>query len=167
MNYYISDTHFNDINIMVYSRPQFKDINEMNELIMKNWNAKVGPDDTVFHCGDVGDYSFLNRLNGNIIVILGNHDNEEKLRKIYPNVKIYDRPVLEGWRILSHDPVSFIPKEAPYLNIHGHLHQFDYRAGTSMNWYDGNRYLNVSCEKINYTPVSDAEMLEMIGYIPM
>ena len=85
-------------------------------------------------------------------------------KKEYHNLKIYDKPIINKWMFLSHEPILFLPKELPYLNIHGHLHQFDYRNGTSMNWYNGNRYYNVSCEKINYTPISIQDIIKNIGY---
>lgn len=167
MIYFIADTHFDDPNILIYSRQQFKTVQENNDLIIKNWNNVVKEDDIVYHLGDFGNYDYIDKLNGDIRIIKGNHDDEEMFRKKYPHIKFYDKPILDGWMILSHEPISFLPKEAPYLNIHGHLHQFDYRAGTSLNWYEGNRYFNVSCEKINYTPISVKEIIDIIGYIHM
>lgn len=165
MEYFIADTHFDDPNILIYSRQKFETLKEMNNLIIKNWNSTVEEDDTVYLLGDVGNVEYLKQLKGNIIIVLGNHDKEEAIKKVNPNIKIYDKPIIEGWMILSHEPISFLPKEAPYLNIHGHLHQFNYRAGSDLNWYNGNRYFNVSCEQIKFTPISKAEIINQIGYI--
>ena len=165
MEYFISDTHFSDPNILIYSRPNFKSIEEMNNLIVKNWNETVTNKDTVYILGDIGNLEYLNKLNGNKIIIIGNHDRYEEILDKYPDIKVYDKPIIEKWMILSHEPIVFLPKEAPFLNIHGHLHQFDYRYGTSLNWYDGNRYFNVSCEKINFTPISKEEIIKQIEYI--
>lgn len=52
----------------------------MNETIITNWNNVVGPDDVIFHLGDfcLGGAEewnkFLDRLNGRIYLVLGNHD---------------------------------------------------------------------------------------------
>jgi calcineurin-like phosphoesterase family protein len=162
--FFISDTHFDDKNILIYSRPEFSSLEEMNKKIVENWNKTIKENDIVYLLGDIGNYEYLKQLNGKIIVVLGNHDNYDKLVKVMPNIKIYDRPIIEKYMFLSHEPISFLSKEIPYLNIHGHTHQFDYRMGTSMNWYDGNRYFNVSCEKINYTPISLDEIIKIIGY---
>lgn len=162
--YFISDTHFDDKNILIYSRPEFKNIKEMNKKIIENWNSIITNEDIVYHLGDVGNYELLKQLKGKIIVILGNHDNAEKFSEAVPDIKFYDKPIIEKFMFLSHEPISFLPKEIPYLNIHGHTHQFDYRAGTSLNWYDGNRYFNVSCEKIGYKPISIEEIIKIIGY---
>ena len=60
---------------------------------------------------------------------------------------------------LSHEPITFMPKECPYLNIHGHLHSLIY--GTEdRTWKGGNRYFNVSVERINYTPISFTGLLK-------
>lgn len=52
----------------------------MNETIISNWNNTVGQDDIVFHLGDfcLGGSAewtkILDRLNGKIYLIMGNHD---------------------------------------------------------------------------------------------
>ena len=64
---------------------------------------------------------------------------------------------------LSHEPITFMPKECPYLNIHGHLHSLIY--GTEdRTWKGGNRYFNVSVERINYTPISLEEITNLLKY---
>lgn len=165
MVYFIADMHFDDLNILVYSRQQFKNIKIMNDLIVKNWNEVITDEDIVYILGDIGNLEYLEKLNGKKIIITGNHDNADEICRKYPDIKIYDKPIIEKWMILSHEPMMFLPKEAPYLNIHGHLHQFDYRCGNSLNWYEGNRHFNVSCEKINYTPISLDDIIKLIGYI--
>jgi len=53
--------------------------NEHDKWVIDNWNAKVKPGETVLH---LGDFSFkavadnIQKLNGNIILILGNHDGK-------------------------------------------------------------------------------------------
>lgn len=78
--FFVSDTHFGHSNIIRYSSRPFNDVNEMNEGLIENWNRTVKPDDVVYH---LGDFAFmpldpfkkvLNRLNGKIWVVLGNHD---------------------------------------------------------------------------------------------
>ena len=56
------------------------DIEDMNETLIANWNKAVGTDDIVFHLGDFclgvsGKWNrLLDKLNGKIYLILGNHD---------------------------------------------------------------------------------------------
>ena len=77
--FFTSDTHFEHERIIEYCRRPFKDKNEMTEALIKNWNDLIGPDDIVFHLGDFswgGSAAWndvLNRLNGHIHLVLGNH----------------------------------------------------------------------------------------------
>lgn len=78
--FFTADTHFCHRNIISFCSRPFKDVEEMNETIIANWNRTVGPDDTVFHLGDfcLGGSDewnrILDRLNGRIYLIMGNHD---------------------------------------------------------------------------------------------
>lgn len=82
MIHFVSDTHFGHQNIILYSNRPFSSVEEMNEKLILNWNAVVDPKDTVYH---LGDFAFLpydalkkiaRRLNGEVHLILGNHDKE-------------------------------------------------------------------------------------------
>ena len=44
-----ADTHFNHENIIKYCNRPFKDVNEMNEVIINNWNSVVSKDDIIYH----------------------------------------------------------------------------------------------------------------------
>ena len=57
----------------------FSNVKEMDEYIVDKWNKKVSNSDTVWILGDIVspehfDKDLLNRLNGKIHLILGNHD---------------------------------------------------------------------------------------------
>ena len=77
--YLISDTHFAHKNIMKYENRPFKDLTDMREKLILNWNMLVKPEDTVIHLGDFGMCNkdvasdILSRLNGHKILIKGNH----------------------------------------------------------------------------------------------
>ena len=78
--FFTSDTHFNHANIIRFCNRPFRNVDEMNETIVANWNATIGMDDTGFHLGDfclggAAEWTrLLDRLNGRIYLILGNHD---------------------------------------------------------------------------------------------
>lgn len=78
MIYFTSDTHFCHENIISYCDRPFMNTLMMNENMVSNWNEKVDENDTVFHLGDLGytadTYDFLRELNGNKILVMGNHD---------------------------------------------------------------------------------------------
>jgi len=78
--WFTSDTHFGHRNIIRFANRPFKDENHMDEELIRQWNAVVDEDDDVYHIGDVSLSSdkktlhILNRLNGNIHLITGNHE---------------------------------------------------------------------------------------------
>lgn len=78
--FFTSDTHFTHANIIRFCSRPFKNVEEMDETMIANWNRVVGENDIVFHLGDfcMGGSAkwtnLLNRLNGKIYLIIGNHD---------------------------------------------------------------------------------------------
>ena len=151
-----SDTHFHHRNILVYeaaSRP-FKDRDEMNEALIHRWNGKVGPNDVVFH---LGDFAFAgrqkvaeiaSRLNGQIFLLLGNHDrqnwkwNWEELGFS----RVFRHPFLmDGRFIFSHEPLAEIPEGK--VNVYGHVH-----GSSFFNTVDSNR-ICVCVERWNCAPI--------------
>lgn len=51
----------------------------MDEVMIERWNEKVSPGDWVYHLGDFSfkdPQDYVKRLNGRIILILGNHDRK-------------------------------------------------------------------------------------------
>lgn len=91
-NFYISDLHLGDLETMEIDNRPFETLGEQNRKIISNWNEVVGINDNVYIIGDFSEYDLdmtrdiLNRLNGDKVIILGNHDNKE----------IYDTLVKEG-----------------------------------------------------------------------
>ena len=158
----ISDTHFGHSNIITFMTNDgkkvrdFKSVEEMDELMVENWNKVVRPVDRVYHLGDIvmnrRCLPILDRLNGKKVLVKGNHDifklkdytpyfEDIRAYKVFPKHRI----------ILSHIPIHMDSFTRFRLNIHGHTH---------MNHIDDNRYMNVCVENINYTPVDMAEILE-------
>ena len=79
MVYFISDTHFNHKNIIKYCNRPYKSVEEMNKVLIENWNRVVKDADVIYHLGDFALYDeeeLFNKLNGNIILIRGNHDRK-------------------------------------------------------------------------------------------
>ncbi|MCQ2737238.1 MAG: metallophosphoesterase [archaeon] len=81
--FFTSDTHFGHFNIIKYCKRPFTSTNEMNEVLIKNWNEVVPEDGIVIHCGDfilphqfgISEYKkYLQKLNGTIFLCRGNHD---------------------------------------------------------------------------------------------
>lgn len=98
--WFISDTHFGHTNIIKYSNRPFKNVEEMDEKMIENWNSVVKPDDTIWHLGDFAFASIermesiLDRLNGKINIIWGNHDKEFK----YHSRQILEKHLIESFQ---------------------------------------------------------------------
>jgi calcineurin-like phosphoesterase family protein len=79
--WFTADTHFGHKNIIEFSKRPFASVAEMDEILVRRWNEKVGPEDLVYHLGDVALLPpaklrpLLDRLNGRIFLITGNHEN--------------------------------------------------------------------------------------------
>lgn len=78
--FFTADTHFGHANVLKYDNRPFNTADEMNEALIANWNRVVGTNDTVYHLGDVSmlrpekTKEILDRLNGKIHLIRGNHE---------------------------------------------------------------------------------------------
>lgn len=78
--WFTSDTHFGHKNIIKYCDRPYKDVNHMTEMLVRNWNSCVAPEDYVWFLGDavMGNreetLQTLKRLNGHKDLIFGNHD---------------------------------------------------------------------------------------------
>lgn len=81
--FFTSDTHFGHKNIIKYCDRPFATSEEMDEALIANWNSKVPTTGIVFVVGDFSMNCPMNRvieirkrLNGRIILIRGNHDDD-------------------------------------------------------------------------------------------
>ena len=126
-----SDLHFFHKGILSYqpeTRP-WVSLEEMHEAIITDWNAKVKPDDIIFH---LGDFSFagkekteelISKLNGDIIWLLGNHDQKVfqsiKANKYhYLEVKYDDTKVC----MMHYSLLCWNRQKHGSVLIHGHSH---------------------------------------------
>lgn len=149
--FFISDLHLGHQNMAV--KRGFKDPYEMYCVIAENWNKVVSKRDKVYILGDVAMethkfYFLLDTLNGIKEVILGNHDEPNHVKELlkYAKVSGLQSYKQKGYEkvFLSHSPIH--PSELEYrakYNIHGHVHE---------NTLPDKRYINVSCEAVDYTP---------------
>lgn len=136
MRYITSDTHFHHKNIILFEngRRHFKDVEEMNETIVSNWNAVVTNNDTVYHLGDLGianDTKILevvSHLKGNIKLVPGNHDKTSLLKRLeaLPNVEVMPLMFKEKHHkkivYFTHYPVMLGSDRKNLFCLHGHIH---------------------------------------------
>lgn len=167
--FFIGDTHFGHSNILKFTRDDgsplrpFATIEEHDEAIVENWNKVVRPQDKVYHLGDCvinrRCLPILARLNGHKRLVRGNHDIFTTKDFMQYFEEIYGVRVLPKLGIiLSHIPIHPESLSRWKANIHGHLHHHKVKQTVSKGLthleIDDPRYINVSCEQINYTPIA-------------
>lgn len=172
--WFIGDTHFgHSSTVLKYKRPDgtplrdFPCVDAMNEHMITCWNSVVKPKDRVYHLGDVvinrKCLQLLDRLNGRKVLIKGNHDIFEldDYAAYFDDIRAY-RVFVEHRIIASHIPIHPQSLERWNANVHGHLHANNIMLNGLTNTPDP-RYINVSVEQINYTPVSYDSILERMA----
>ena len=171
----ISDTHFQHTNVwktfklddgVTPLRP-FSSTEEMDEKMIANWNKVVSNSDKVYHLGDIcmcnatKMRSIVHRLNGEKILIRGNHD-VEKLSAYSDVFKDVRASHLLDNLLLTHIPVHAASLMRWRGNIHGHLHNYSVKRAAFIgknetlmysDQEDDPKYFCVSVERINYTPI--------------
>ena len=90
MIYFTSDLHFGHSNIMKF-HPCFRlfsSVEAMDRALIRLWNSRVNPCDTVYNIGDLSfhkdmqtNISIFSKLNGKHVLVLGNHDEAIKKHK--------------------------------------------------------------------------------------
>lgn len=130
--WFTSDTHFFHEGILVH-RPKFSSLEEMTEAIISNWNEVVGRGDIVYHLGDFAltwkksvapVNAILERLKGQVFLIIGNHDRKSVVRAKFCWVGESKWAKVGDHRIhLCHYPIeSWRGKNNGSLHLHGHSH---------------------------------------------
>lgn len=163
MIYLTADTHFGHKNIIKYCRRPFDSVEQMNEILIKNWNLFIDKDDEVYVLGDfiwkpsLVD-EIVSQLNGKILLVPGNHDERilKKLKayegkvEILPPLVNIDSPDY-GQLVLCHYPLaSWWGKEQGSYHFHGHTHYKD-----NVYW----RLLDVGVDAQNFFPLSLVEAM--------
>ena len=128
----VSDTHFGHAGVCRFTRNDgvtklrpWNDPDEMDEDMIRAWNDRVRPTDKVYHLGDAvinrKALKTLGRLNGDKVLIRGNHDifRDDEYREYFRELRAYH--VMNGM-ILSHIPLHEASLGRFGTNIHGHLH---------------------------------------------
>lgn len=155
--YLIADTHFDDERIIKYENRPFKDVSEMNELIITQWNEIISDNDSIYLLGDIGNENYIKQLKGMKYLVKGNHDTKpnEDYRKA-GFVEVYDHPIIiKNFWILSHEPM-YVNENMPYANIFGHVHNSPQYKTLSKHHYC------ISIERINYKPISFEQVEQAI-----
>lgn len=184
-NFYISDLHIGHANVIRFDNRPFADVNEMNNKIIENWNARVRTDDTVYILGDFiwakeNDWPFfVGPLAGNKVLIRGNHDPRQfssTTKQMFQEITNLKEIKDEGRHVvMCHYPIPFFRggfSQTAFM-LYGHVHrtrEYEYLLNlrkavkTNASGYGtphGN-FINVGCMMpyMDYTPRTLDEIIE-------
>ena len=184
--FFISDTHFGHSSIRLYCQRPFNDNHYMNKIIIERWNSVVGPNDIVYHLGDFAKprdknpTRYIDKLNGKIILIHGNHDKKLLVDwfENYPaldldiggyHCRLQHRPYYpEALRNPKGDPFGdHKPVDNPnaydfYLTGHIHNNYYTDQQGKKIGRLWTGLSLNLSVEIHDYTPVSEEQIIKLL-----
>lgn len=160
--YFTSDTHFHHDNILKFCSRNCANIDEMNMEIIKRWNTKIPKDATVFLLGDVSwkglqvTKPLLDQLNGDITLIVGNHDPDNIVNYFKNSYDMLGVNVVnsntgeEVFCHLCHFPLhEWNRSQRGSIHLHGHCH------GNNDNLDKFNyKRLDVGLDSHNLTPLS-------------
>ena len=168
MNYYTADLHFGHENVIKFDNRPFADTNEMDRILIENWNFRVRKEDNVYIVGDFcyrSDRSaayYLKKLNGHKFLIIGNHEKailEDEEASAYFEEKDKMMFVKEGSErlVLCHFPLAeWNGYYRGAWHIYGHIHNRTEETFLFMRTKE--RALNAGCMINNYMPVTFEEL---------
>ncbi len=167
--FFTSDTHFSSDRVIKFHLVPFENVEQMNYELVKRWNSVVSKDDVVYHLGDFGEYNYIKRLNGKVILILGNYEvadmKRQKLsfnqfKKQLKSIGFYDvveknlKIKIDNFEIfLTHKPID-CNKEM--INLFGHVHTLKPVSKSGFN---------VATTYFDFFPVSLKQMENKINFI--
>ncbi len=160
----LSDLHFDHTSIIRRCRRPFSSTQQMNRILVNNWNDRVRKGDRVYYLGDMThgrerrsiDF-WLSKLNGEVRFIRGSHDTDAITRAEV----IKDRfPIRYGGFefLLMHDP--YRPVYWDGWIIHGD--KYNSNPVTYPHINRRNKTINVCSEYTGYAPMSLDEIIAKI-----
>jgi calcineurin-like phosphoesterase family protein len=155
--FFTSDTHFGDHRVLNIRPRPFSSIAEMNDSLVVGWNARVAPDDDIWHLGDFASgpivaEAILPQLNGRKHLVSGNLDGPKIRALEWCSVQAYAEITVDGvMLVLCHYPFrTWNGQHRGSINLHGHSHG---RLAPLKKQRD------VGVDANEYRPVSLAEVL--------
>lgn len=189
--FFTSDLHIGHRNVLGFCNRPFNDVKDMSDGFIANWNSVVGENDIVFDLGDMFWWDsrhdirkFVEKLNGKIYKIPGNHDPD--CRRLFElcstdKVMVCDDTV-ECWitgvpgvkgtleLFLSHMPQATWPHRSNgAINLFGHIHSGPRCSnrvdvpGKDLFLHKDQQY-DVGVDNNNYTPVELCEILKKMSW---
>jgi calcineurin-like phosphoesterase family protein len=166
--WFTSDTHFGHFNIIEYTKRPFKSLYHMDTDLIRRWNERVKPEDSVIFVGDFcfrnskggkegegttnrAEY-YLSQLNGKVTIVNGNHDWNNGVDSCIKSLVLHYGG---GEIFVCHEPEDAVVGYPLYLCGHVHNHWKIKKFGSVP-------MVNVGVDVWNYYPVSLPEIMKAI-----
>ena len=183
--FFTSDFHLFHNNVLKFDNRPFTDVNEMHVVLEGGWNEVVKPNDIVIYLGDLSFArredkpsveAMLNRLNGTIHFVMGNHDKFEDIKKMtrFQSVQDYlevrvkhvlDYNEVETLFCCMHYPIySWNKSHHGSYHVHGHCHG-NLHHGEDANYYWNRRAIDAGCMLHDYKPISYTQVIEKLRQV--
>lgn len=192
MVFFTSDLHIYHANVIKYCDRPFSSVEEMNEILVKQWNDTIGPEDTVYCLGDFSMAfrpveTFTTRLNGTKYLVPGNHDfchsYHKHSRTLEGQANWIQKYIDNGWIVLPEQATLDIPTVGivnmchhPYVILDRHdIYDDKYTKWRPKDdgrwllcghvhekWRVVNKMINVGVDQWNFKPVSMDQIIKII-----
>lgn len=166
MIWFTSDLHLGHKAVINMCERPFETVEEMNEMLIQNFNSCVKKNDTVYILGDIAHRTpvadvnqMIRRLNGKKILCKGNHDKKYDAA-LFEKICDFTEISVNGVNVsLMHYPMMAWPKSRHgSLHLHGHIHsKGEYNLQQKA---DGILRYDVGVDANEYFPVSIEEVKE-------
>ena len=166
MIHFTADTHFHHEGALRFRH--FETVEEMNQTIIRNWNSKVARGDTVYHLGDFGFNvaaipGLVTQLNGQIHLVLGNHDPDWPCNRLksagFASIRESKYIKIDGDKFY----LQHYPCRAWRSSYHGSYHLYGHSHG---HMPPLNRSMDVGVDCWDYSPVSLPVVLSELSHKP-
>lgn len=172
MKWFSSDWHLGHKRVIEFANRPFKDIKEMDEVIIENMIKPLKKGDDFYFLGDLywdpqSFWKFFNQVPKGIRLhwIIGNHDDRYIMNHVGQFAEItpmMDVKFLGQHAVICHFPMmSWNRSHYNSFMLFGHHHV----NGHAMPTIQG-KMLNVNCEFNNFKPWSENDIVEYMSHRP-
>lgn len=169
--FYISDWHYGHKNVLGFDNRPFTSIEQMNEELIRRWNSVVSDGDLVYILGDMfwctpkTAAPIMERLNGQKILVKGNHDrwHDSKFDKLFVKIDEYMEIEDEGRKVvLCHYPIPCFKNHFyGWIHLYGHVHN-----SFEWNMMEQQRFLMEELYDRQCNMINVGSMMPWMGYTP-
>ena len=166
MVYFTADMHFGHRAIINMQNRPFESVEEMDRILLQNYNSVVRQNDTVYILGDICHHmkiedadNLIRKMNGRKYLIKGNHDKNYDPR-LFADMQDFMTASVNGqyFAMMHYPMLSWPKKNSRSIQVHGHIHaRMDYNE---RNRAEGTRRFDVGVDANNFFPVSVKQIVD-------